>query len=101
MKIKRYVGKPTIISAMIWDGSDESTKTVLEFMNIDSQNIPEEIQIHLDSIPKVLPVTTLERIIYASPGDYIIKGTLGEHWACKPEAFNNRYEEDNNEKIID
>lgn len=40
----------------------------------------------------VLMIETLEGTMTASTGDYIIKGIQGEHYACKPEIFNEIYE---------
>ncbi|GIP14407.1 hypothetical protein J40TS1_00490 [Paenibacillus montaniterrae] len=37
-------------------------------------------------------IVTLEGIVYASPGDYIIKGVKGEFYPCKPDIFELTYE---------
>lgn len=39
-----------------------------------------------------LRVRTLEGPIYASPGDWIIMGTRGEIYPCKPDVFSEVYE---------
>jgi len=41
----------------------------------------EEIQIH-----------TLEGVMTASPGDYIISGVNGEQYPCKPDIFDKTYD---------
>jgi hypothetical protein len=46
---------------------------------------------HNNNVP-VLMIETLEGTMTASIGDYIIKGIRGEHYACKPEIFNEIYE---------
>jgi hypothetical protein len=37
-------------------------------------------------------IKTLEGIMYASPGDWIIKGVKGEFYPCKPDIFEATYE---------
>ena len=39
-----------------------------------------------------LLVATLEGPLYASPGDWIIKGVKGELYPCKPDVFSQTYE---------
>ncbi len=41
-----------------------------------------------------LDVPTLEGVMRASKGDYIIKGVKGELYPCKPDIFEMTYEED-------
>lgn len=40
-----------------------------------------------------MSITTLEGVMEAEPGDWIIKGTAGEFYPCKPEIFKNCYEQ--------
>ena len=37
-------------------------------------------------------ITTLEGLMIANPGDWIIKGVAGEFYPCKPEIFHQTYE---------
>ena len=39
-----------------------------------------------------LTIPTLEGQMTGSPGDYIIKGTIGEFYPCKPKAFTAKYD---------
>lgn len=41
----------------------------------------------------VLKIETLEGLMEASKGDYIIKGVQGEFYPCKPDIFAETYEE--------
>ena len=41
----------------------------------------------------VLKIETLEGVMDASIGDYIIKGVRGEFYPCKPDIFKATYEE--------
>lgn len=38
-------------------------------------------------------IETLEGKMYASTGDYIIKGVNGEFYPCKPDIFDKTYEQ--------
>lgn len=37
-------------------------------------------------------IITLEGVMWATPGDYIIKGVKGEFYPCKPDIFEATYE---------
>lgn len=39
-----------------------------------------------------LYIETLEGVMHAEPGDYIIKGVNGEFYPCKPDIFEKTYE---------
>ena len=41
---------------------------------------------------KGIDIHTLEGVMHASPGDYIIRGVQGEFYPCKPDIFEATYE---------
>lgn len=43
-------------------------------------------------INRRIRIKTLEGTIFASEGDYIIKGVNGEFYPCKPDIFEKTYE---------
>ena len=43
--------------------------------------------------PVNIAISTLEGLMRASKGDYIIKGMTGEFYPCKPDIFKATYEE--------
>ena len=47
-----------------------------------------------------LEIETLEGILCASPGDYIITGVHGEQYPCKPDIFEETYEEVDEEESV-
>ena len=80
---KKYRKKPVEIEAVRWTGSNISE--VKRFMNnavmaFNEQNLK-------------ISIKTLEGVITASPYDYIIKGVKGEFYPCKPDIFEEIYEE--------
>ena len=67
---------------MVWDGNN--TEDVKEFCSMVRA---------VSNSGKVMYIDTLEGIIMASVGDYIIKGVNGEFYPCKPDIFLKTYEE--------
>jgi len=47
---------------------------------------------HSDNFEKYIQILTLEGIMTARNGDYIIKGVHGEFYPCYPEIFEKSYE---------
>ena len=83
----KYRKKPVVIEAIQF--TDDKTETLIrlqEFMNRDREGSYKN--------PKnpVLRIETLEGVMEASIGDYIIKGINGEFYPCKPDIFNATYE---------
>jgi len=79
----KYRKKPVVIEAIQWDGQNK-----------------DEIQAFFQKSPigyyiedGCLLISTLEGIMKASKGDYIIKGVHGEFYPCKPDIFEETYEE--------
>ena len=82
--IKMYRKKPVVIEALKWDG--RSLSKALEFCG------KRQVEI-IGKYPGPLKIITLEGIMQADIGDYIIKGVKGECYPCKPDIFELTYEE--------
>lgn len=82
--IKKYQKKPVVIEAVQWDGTLESANEINEFTH-DT--------VTMSPISKVIHIQTLEGIMTASVGDFIIKGVKGEFYPCKPDIFAETYME--------
>ena len=84
--IKHYKKKPVIIEAIQYLG--DNFKEIEDFV--------EQKLLHFDTIDNedfALGIPTLEGIMKASVGDYIIKGVSGECYPCKPDIFKLTYDE--------
>ena len=83
--IKRYIKKPVVIEAIQFDGWN--FREVYQFMSDEplmfTQDFRKEEYILID---------TLEGVMKAKVGDYIIKGVHGEFYPCKPDIFEATYE---------
>ena len=92
--IKQYRKKPVIIEAVQWNGLN--FKEIEEFAGYNVAILEEVRKPNMDmKIPGDyrLCIRTLEGVMDARKGDYIIKGVNGECYPCKPDIFEKTYEE--------
>ena len=83
----KYQKKPIIIEAIQWTGKnfDEIEKFVgNDFFKLNLIS-------HTVNTPDIL-IPTLEGVMKASIGDYIIKGLRGEYYPCKTDIFRETYQ---------
>lgn len=91
----KYRKKPIVIEAFKWTGGHnqkEDPEWIVEaikagdvwFNRLDANgNVVEH---------SMMRITTLEGIMTAEVGDYIIKGIKGEIYPCKPDIFEATYD---------
>lgn len=72
--------KPVVIEAVQFDGT---------FASVEAMQIP---SCSHDLGSRTLEIETLEGVMVAQPGDWIIKGVKGEFYPCKPEIFAATYD---------
>ena len=77
----QYRKKPVVIEAIKFDGT---------LTSLEAFNIPEVSQ---DFGSRTAQIYTLEGVMTAEPGDWIIKGVKGEFYPCKPDIFAATYED--------
>lgn len=83
----KYRKKPVIIEAIQFEDNSDRIIEIHEFMGGDTIRVNYE-----DKNNPYLKIETLEGIMKASVGDYIIKGVNGEFCPCKPDIFEKAYE---------
>lgn len=81
---------PVMISAMPFDGTIESARACVEWINNYTLSGKAYVKARLDSCS--IAIFTLEGTMYASEGDWIIQGVSGEFYPCKPDIFQKTYE---------
>ena len=87
--MKKYRKKPVVIEAIQYDG--HNLREIAEFVNVDSDILD---MVDNDVNLSLMPVIkTLEGDMLISKGDYVIKGVQGEFYPCKPDIFEQTYEE--------
>ena len=83
--MRKYVKKPVTVEAVQWTG--DNRKDIWDFCTLAYCNTDFETgDLHL-------MIQTLEGVMEASVGDYIIKGIKGEFYPCKPDIFHLTYDE--------
>lgn len=82
--INKYRKKPVVIDAVQYTG--DNANEVMQFLGV-----PVFGNGHVTEII----IETLEGDMKVSKGDYVIKGIKEEFYPCKPDIFNNSYEQVN------
>lgn len=85
----KYRKKPVVIEAIQWDGNNE--KEIENFSGCIVSRLTEMKKNQSVEID-YLQCKTLEGVMLASLGDFIIKGVQGEFYPCKPDIFEQTYE---------
>lgn len=92
-----YRKKPVIIEAFQWDGSIASGEAISAAFGGDKVHLHAELD---DLRPPRLVCNTLEGVLTASAGDFIICGVAGEIYPCKPDVFEAIYEDEGKRQEI-
>lgn len=93
--VKRFTKKPVTISAIQWTG--DNLPDVIEFTGKHPRwgdwfaDMGEYID-HVRSDGNRFKIFTLEGVMDALPGDWIIRGVQGEHYPCKQDIFAATYD---------
>lgn len=82
----KYRKRPVVIDAIQFDGSD------LSVMNIRTLVGGSATAKTIDHRDNLLFIPTLEGLMRADVGDWIIRGVKGEIYPCKPDIFAATYE---------
>lgn len=76
--IQSFRKKPVVIQAVKWTGSNQ--QELASFMGV------------VGTCAGKVEISTLEGVLTASVGDWIIKGVKGEFYPCKSDIFDAAYE---------
>lgn len=77
----RFRKRPVVIDADQW--LPELTR---------QENLPPCCTVVSDAGELCVEIATLEGIVLARPGDWIIRGVKGEYYPCKPDIFAATYD---------
>jgi hypothetical protein len=95
----KYRKKPVVVEAMQLIGSTSDWHDVYLWVERSTQGsfdpYAEEIPasgVSIDPATGFMLIATLEGVMQAKPGDYIIQGVQGEFYPCKPDIFEATYE---------
>ena len=84
----RFRKKPVVIQAMQWHGPQVGK--IDDWLALESWML--EGGAKGKFIGDKISIETLEGVMEASPGDWIIKGVKGEFYPCKPDIFEETYD---------
>lgn len=82
----KFRKKPVVIEAIQYDGTENSVVEILQMKETNSS--AKSIRVDAGD----LLIHTLEGVMRADKGDWIIKGVNGELYPCKPDIFDKTYE---------
>ncbi|WP_414462961.1 hypothetical protein [Hyphomicrobium sp. DY-1] len=89
----KFRKKPVVIEAIQFTGGAENRHAVLEFTGVAAPNASTIYwRSGTNDHAGELVIRTLEGDLVASPGDWIIRGVVGEIYPCKPHVFDATYE---------
>ena len=92
--IKKYMKKPIVVEAI--QLTETNHAEVIEFITVNPDDYefgkPLESGELMGGNSKGIYISTLEGVMEAKIGDYIIKGVNGEFYPCKPDIFEKTYE---------
>ncbi len=80
----KFRKKPVVIDAVRWDGDLVTVESLF------SGSTQEAVEQNLGDPALLIP--TLEGVMRAEVGDWIIRGVKGELYPCKPDIFAATYE---------
>jgi hypothetical protein len=80
----KYRKKPVVIDAVQWTG--DNWPEIAAFHRGDAFNVTRTPD------GNELNIATLEGVMVARPGDWVIRGVKGELYPCKPDIFEQTYE---------
>jgi hypothetical protein len=87
----QYRKRPVVIEAIQWTGDN-----ILDVMTFMSPQEPVYVNnlshMKFTNADDLVGIQTLEGLMVASKGDWIIKGVVGEVYPCKPEIFEATYD---------
>lgn len=84
----KYRKKPIIVDAIQFTDDAETIEDIVMIQGVRNVCIDYSHQ------PPILKIPTLEGVMTANVGDYIIRGVQGELYPCKPDVFEATYEKE-------
>lgn len=89
-EIKTYIKKPVAIEAIEFDGTQKNRDEIEKWLG--REDWANSNWFFDGSRYESFIIETLEGYMFASVGDYIIRGIAGEFYPCKPDIFKATYE---------
>jgi hypothetical protein len=91
MSAMRYRKKPVVVEAMQFTGLGGVASDIIRWIDDNTLDRGAEVA-YLAPSSQIIAICTLEGVMHANVGDWIIKGVQGEFYPCKPDIFDATYE---------
>ena len=99
----KYRKKPVVIEAIKFEYTEIGLNKLKEFCGDSLGKVYKNRHIGAKAEAEILTLedgSLLKVAHIATEGDYIIKGVVGEFYACKPDIFNTTYEKVENDEHV-
>jgi len=90
--VSKYRKRPVVIEAVQFDGKNYGKIEEWSDRAVYSSPVLEHTERNPSGV--YLQINTLEGVMTAIPGDWIIRGVKGEFYPCKPDIFEATYEKE-------
>jgi hypothetical protein len=94
--VQKFRKKPVVVEAILFDGTVGTGTPIIQWVLDGDGNAQWTCSSRAECERKDeghwLGIKTLEGIMKANPGDYIIKGVQGEFYPCRGDIFQQTYE---------
>ena len=90
VSMRRFRKLPVLVEAHQWDGTQDKAEWIVEWVKSlggDAQHV------RVEGLTDSISISTLEGEMHAVPDDWVIRGTRGEFYPCKPGPFADTFEE--------
>jgi len=90
--VNKYRKKPVEVEAVQFTGGPDAAFIIVKWILDGGGRAYYETK-GMDTVKGMIGIQTLEGRMYTTPGDFIIRGVQGEFYPCKPDIFEQTYEE--------
>ena len=87
----KYRKRPVVVEARQFFGTSRNANVIKLWARGWGVTISDGIMLD-EERTRTLDINTLEGVMVARPGDWIIRGVAGEFYPCKPDIFEQTYE---------
>jgi hypothetical protein len=91
--IKKYKKRPVVIEAVVFEYTSECLLFLKNWLGDDFHDAGRYDTVENEAWLEIKTLEDYESYHIASEGDYIIRGVRGEFYACKPDIFEETYQE--------
>lgn len=89
VNIAHYRKRPVVVEAVRWYGGEEDGRAIVDWI---TDGGGDAAIAYLAGDPVSVSIVTLEGVMRATPGDWIIRGVQGEYYPCRSDIFDLTYE---------